>query len=495
MFNLDLWVLGTPARCCRPGRTRPIAWRSTCRGDRSSSLTWSRASSGSSPRPGSLRPSHRDRDHRERGHRQPEDGERDADRLRSMGLRLSLDDFGTGYSSLSYLHKLPIDTVKIDKSFIDRIGEASDDREIVRTIVELAHRLKLEVIAEGVETRAAAGSAPDARLRTGPGLLLLASGPDGRRPNDGRRQPLGPVPTALAEQGAGDDADELRLTLTREQRTKTREAQFGPSVFCSVLACLGSPLCLSLSLLVVLRRRRDRAPSGACRARRPCRCRAVLRCPDTPRPAPCRCRRRCPDPASGCRRPALLAAEVRVLDVGVDVAAGERARSGRVVRGPRPSRRVPFARPSHGGPCPATKAESGRCGRASVMRPDPPRPFESRLCVGAGSPADAGDGFCRGRAFAGGDGLLRAGLCLAAVVELVGGRRRTSAGRGRRSWLRRAFAAARPGGACDFVFADVLRRALRPAHGAVLPSGLRFAERRRAWRVARVWPCRVLSEP
>jgi len=74
-------------------------------------------------------------------------------RLRALGLRLSLDDFGTGYSSLSYPHRLPIDTVKIDRSFIDRIGRPSDDREIVRSIVELAHRLKLEVVAEGVETR------------------------------------------------------------------------------------------------------------------------------------------------------------------------------------------------------------------------------------------------------------------------------------------------------------------------------------------------------
>lgn len=125
------------------------------------------------------------------------------DRLRAMGLRLSLDDFGTGYSSLSYLHKLPIDTVKIDKSFIDRIGEASDDREIVRTIVELAHRLKLDVVAEGVEGRAQLEALQALGCERAQGYYFS-------RPvqTAAARAMVGatlamPVPLALAEQSAG----------------------------------------------------------------------------------------------------------------------------------------------------------------------------------------------------------------------------------------------------------------------------------------------------
>lgn len=72
--------------------------------------------------------------------------------LKQHRVRIAIDDFGTGYSSLSYLHKLPIDTLKVDRSFINDIDEKGRKSEIVNTIVMLAHSLGLDVVAEGIET-------------------------------------------------------------------------------------------------------------------------------------------------------------------------------------------------------------------------------------------------------------------------------------------------------------------------------------------------------
>lgn len=73
-------------------------------------------------------------------------------RIRAQGVALSIDDFGTGYSSLAYLRRLPLDVLKIDRSFIQDVPGSQKDREIVQAIIIMAHTLHLQVVTEGVET-------------------------------------------------------------------------------------------------------------------------------------------------------------------------------------------------------------------------------------------------------------------------------------------------------------------------------------------------------
>jgi diguanylate cyclase (GGDEF)-like protein/PAS domain S-box-containing protein len=72
--------------------------------------------------------------------------------IKALGIHLAIDDFGTGYSSLSYLHRFPLDTLKIDRSFISGMGDDGEGMEIARTILPMANNLQLDVVAEGVET-------------------------------------------------------------------------------------------------------------------------------------------------------------------------------------------------------------------------------------------------------------------------------------------------------------------------------------------------------
>jgi diguanylate cyclase (GGDEF)-like protein len=73
-------------------------------------------------------------------------------RLKNLGVQISIDDFGTGYSSFSYLHRLPFDTLKIDRSFVYNVGDNGENSEILQSIISLAKNLKKKVIAEGIET-------------------------------------------------------------------------------------------------------------------------------------------------------------------------------------------------------------------------------------------------------------------------------------------------------------------------------------------------------
>jgi EAL domain-containing protein (putative c-di-GMP-specific phosphodiesterase class I) len=73
------------------------------------------------------------------------------DDLHDLGIKFSIDDFGTGYSSLSYLKQFPVDTLKVDRGFLKDVPDSDDACAIVKTIVMMAHTLKMKVIAEGIE--------------------------------------------------------------------------------------------------------------------------------------------------------------------------------------------------------------------------------------------------------------------------------------------------------------------------------------------------------
>ena len=92
--------------------------------------------------------------------------------LRALGIGIALDDFGTGYSSLSYLHSLPLDSLKIAKPFVDGLEGDGRDASFIGVIVDLARKLGLSVIAEGIETTAQLEALRGLGVELGQGYLM-----------------------------------------------------------------------------------------------------------------------------------------------------------------------------------------------------------------------------------------------------------------------------------------------------------------------------------
>ena len=127
------------------------------------------------------------------------------ERLRRMGVRVAIDDFGVGYSSLSYLRRLPVDRLKVDRSFVRDIEHDEADRSLVETIVAMARVLSLDVVAEGVENEKQLGHLLDLGCRSVQGYLLA-------------------MPRPLEELDAADVSDRLlRLGVVRRLRLRAVE--------------------------------------------------------------------------------------------------------------------------------------------------------------------------------------------------------------------------------------------------------------------------------
>ena len=100
------------------------------------------------------------------------------DRCRELGAQVALDDFGTGYSSLGYLRRLPINTIKVDRSFVAPVLDDTGSGKILRAISALGHSLGMNLVAEGIETREQAIAIADLGFEYGQGFLFSKAVPE-----------------------------------------------------------------------------------------------------------------------------------------------------------------------------------------------------------------------------------------------------------------------------------------------------------------------------
>ncbi len=129
--------------------------------------------------------------------------------LKALGIKLYLDDFGTGYSSLSYLQSFPVDALKVDRSFVTNMTVSPERAELIKTILEMARTLKLDVVAEGIETEAQRAQLAALGCLYGQGYLFARPAPESalQLPR-ARRQVIPPKPATM---------DDVALPCTSER--------------------------------------------------------------------------------------------------------------------------------------------------------------------------------------------------------------------------------------------------------------------------------------
>jgi diguanylate cyclase len=142
----------------------------------------------------------------------PESSIRVLTELKELGIRIAIDDFGTGYSSLEYLRRLPVDCVKVDRSFVRGLPDNEEDVAIVNAVIELGHALKLSVTAEGVETTDQLGNLQTAGCDTAQGFLFFRPEPpevvaqlfaDASAPSEAPSAPVEASANGASPTGAG----------------------------------------------------------------------------------------------------------------------------------------------------------------------------------------------------------------------------------------------------------------------------------------------------